>query len=290
MGPSMEDRLAGPLRLVFAGLAAAFAGTGLLFLLFPDGTVRALNAAGRPFGFPPAPPSELRFWLSLGLAYMVLVTLLAAAIARDPRGRAHLIPLLAAGKATSSLTCAGYFVLSMPAFIYLANALVDGSLALIALGAWGAVWATEEATTAHDGALLRQVLDALVPRGGPFPTGAADTDVDLALARYFARLHPYGPAGLRLLLRAIEYGAVVFEHTPPFSRLDPARRERALAAWESSRLGPRRQLLASLKLLAMMHFYERPDVWPALGYDDGYLRQKLLAGPNAAHHAARLAT
>ena len=81
----------------------------------------------------------------------------------------------------------------------------------------------------------------------------------------------------------------MFERTRPFSRLDPVARERALAAWEASRLGPRRQLLASLKLLALMHFYERPEVWPALGYDDGYLRRKLLGGPNAAHHAARLA-
>src|SRR5437667_12778779 len=129
-------------RVLFAGLAAAFAATGLLFLCFPDATIAILNAAGRPFGFPPAPPSPLRFWLSLGLAYMVLVTLLAAAIARDPRGRAHLMPLLAAGKATSSLTCAGYFVFSLPAFLYLANALLDGALALVALGAWAVVWAT----------------------------------------------------------------------------------------------------------------------------------------------------
>src|SRR5213080_3252273 len=277
----MPHRILGALHLLFAGLALAFAATGLLFFLFPDGTVRALNAAGSPLGFPPAPPSALRFWLSLGLAYMVLVTLLAAQIARDPCGRAHLMPLLAAGKATSSLTCAGYFVLSMPAFIYLANALVDGSLALVALGAWAVVWVTDEAPAARD---------ALVPRGGPFPLGAADTDLDAALARYFARLHPLGPAGLRLVLRAIEYGAVVFERTRPFSRLDPAARERALAAGETSRLGPRRQLLASLKLLALMHFYERPEVWPAVGYDGAYLRRKLLAGPNAAHHNARLAT
>jgi len=290
MAAAMPDRILGALRVLFAGLALAFAATGLLFFLFPDGTVRALNAAGSPLGFPPAPPSALRFWLSLGLAYMVLVTLLAAQIARDPRGRAHLMPLLAAGKTTSSLTCAGYFVFSLPAFLYLANALVDGALALVALGAWAVVWATDEAPAARDAALLRAVLDALVPHGGPFPLGAADTDLDAALARYFARLHPLGPAGLRLLLRAIEYGAVVFERTRPFSRLDPAARERALAAWETSRLGPRRQLLASLKLLALMHFYERPEVWPAVGYDDAYLRRKLLAGPNAAHHAARLAT
>src|SRR5438067_1515552 len=154
------------LRVLFAGLAAVFAATGLLFLCFPDATIRTLNAAGRPFGFPPAPASALRFWLSLALAYMVLVTLLAAAIARDPRGRAHLMPILAAGKATSSLTCLGYFVGSSPAFVYLLNALVDGSLALFAIGAWGVVRVTEDLGSARDGALLRAVLDALVPRGG----------------------------------------------------------------------------------------------------------------------------
>ncbi|HLY37466.1 MAG TPA: hypothetical protein VKU61_05485 [Candidatus Binatia bacterium] len=284
----MPTSLDGALRLLFRSLAIAFAVTGLLFFLFPDGTIRFLDAVGRPLGFAEAPVSALRFWLSLAVAYMVLVTLLAAEIARDPRGRAHLMPILAAGKATSSLTCLGYFVASSPTFVYLLNALVDGSLALIVLAAWAVVGLTDDARATRDGALLRAVLDALVPRGGAFPTGAADTDVDAALARYFASLHPLGPAGLRALLLAIEYGAVVFEHTRPFSRLDADGRERALAAWETSRLAPRRQLIASLKLIALMHFYERPDVWPAIGYDDGHLRQKLLAGPNAAHHAARL--
>ena len=276
------------LRLLFTALAAAFAVTGLLFFCFPDATVATLNAAGRPLGFPPAPASALRFWLSLAVAYMMLVTLLAAAIARDPRGRADLMPILAAGKATSSLTCAGYFVASSPAFIYLANALVDGTLALTVLGAYGFVWSTSETGGARDRQLLQAVLEALVPRGGAFATGAADVALDDAVARYFARLHPLGPAGLRVLLRALEYGTVLFERTRPFSRLDAAARERALAAWEASRLGLRRQLVASVKLLGLLHFYERPETWPGIGYDDGYLRRKLLAGPNAAAHAARL--
>jgi hypothetical protein len=284
----MPDPLFRPLRVLFAALAVAFGATGLLFLLVPDGTVRALNAAGRPFGFPPAPPSELRFWLSLAVAYMALVTLLAAAVARDPRGRAHLMPILAAGKATSSLTCLGYFLGSMPAAIYLVNALVDGSLALVVVGCWAVVRITDEAGAARDGARLSAVLDALVPRGGPFPLGAADTDLAAALSRYFASLHPLGPLGLRLLLLALEYGPVVFEWTRPFSQLGPDERARALAAWERSRLGLRRQLIASLKLLALMHFYERPEVWWGIGYDDAHLRRKLLAGPNAAQHAARL--
>src|SRR5437016_5434036 len=225
------DRL---LRLLFTTLAAAFAVTGLLFFRFPHATVGTLNAAGRPVGFPPAPASALRFWLSLAVAYMMLVTLLAAAIARDPRGRADLMPILAAGKATSSLTCAGYFVASSPAFIYLANALVDGTLALVVLGAYGVVWATSGTGGARDRQLLQAVLEALVPRGGAFATGAADVALDDALVRYFARLHPLGPAGLRVLLRSLEYGTVVFERTRPFSRLALAARERALAAGEES--------------------------------------------------------
>jgi hypothetical protein len=199
-----------------------------------------------------------------------------------------MMPVLAAGKATSSLTCLGYFVASTPAFIYLANFLVDGSLALIVLGAWAAVQLVSETGAGRDLERLRAVLDTLVPRGGAFAFGAADTDVDAVLARYFARLHPLGPAGLRLLLLAIEYGAVVFEHTRPFSRLEPGARERALAAWETSRFAFRRQILETLKLLALMHLYERPEAWPAIGYDDAHLRGKLLGGPNARHHAARL--
>lgn len=279
------DRL---LRALFWALCVAFAATGLTFFAFPDATIQVLNTTGHALGFPPAPASSLRFWLSLGVAYMMLVTLLAAAIARDPRGRADLMPILAAGKATSSLTCLGYFLGSQPAFVYLLNALVDGSLTLLVLGAWAVVWATSEEAAAHDRELLRIVLDALVPRGGAFPAGAADTDLDDSVARYFATLHALGPVGLRVLLRILEYGPVVFERTRPFSRLDPEARAHALASWETSRLGVRRQVIASLKLIALLHFYERREIWPGIGYDDAYLREKLLAGPNAAHHAARL--
>jgi hypothetical protein len=275
-------------RIVLLGHAVAFAVVGSLFLIFPDGTVAFINAVGRPLGFPDAPASALRFWWTLGLGYMVMVTLLAVLAARAPRARAHLLPILAAGKGTSSFLCFASFVGGTHAFLYLLNGLVDGTIAVVVLGAWTALWATDPDATARDAPLRRAVLDALVPRGGAFTAGAADVDLDAALVRYFERMHALGPAGLRLLVWAIEWGAVVFERTRPFSRLDPADRERALAAWEHSRLGVRRQLLASLKLLAMMHFYERPEAWAGIGFDEEYLRAKLLAGPNAAAHAARL--
>ena len=67
-------------------------------------------------------------------------------------------------------------------------------------------------------------------------------------------------------------------------------REAYLAGWESSRLAARRQLLNGLKLAVMLHFYDTPEVATAVGFDGTYLRDKLLAGPNAAFHRARLAS
>src|SRR5262249_26859282 len=84
--------------LIFRALAVTFGVVGALFLLFPDGTVRFINACGALFAvFPPAPASDLRFWLSLGVSYMALVTILAALIQRDPARYHHLMPVLAAG-------------------------------------------------------------------------------------------------------------------------------------------------------------------------------------------------
>src|SRR5689334_14615386 len=54
-------------------LAWTFAVVGLIFLFAPNGTVRFINSAGAVFRvFPPAPESELRFWLSLSFGYMVM--------------------------------------------------------------------------------------------------------------------------------------------------------------------------------------------------------------------------
>ena len=75
-----------------------------------------------------------------------------------------------------------------------------------------------------------------------------------------------------------------------FSRLNAGEREVSLAGWETSRLAPRRQLLNGLKLAVMLHFYDAPEVAAAVGFDGTYVRDKLLAGPNAAFHRARLAS
>ena len=79
-------------------MAVGFAVTGFFFIAWPDGTLARLTEFGEHFGdFTPAPETDERLWLSLGFAYMVVITFLAAdrldrrgplpADAPRPRGR-----------------------------------------------------------------------------------------------------------------------------------------------------------------------------------------------------------
>ncbi len=284
-----------PIRTVFQLLAVSFAVVGAIFLIFPDGTVRVINAAGSILRvFPPAPPSQLRFWLSLGVSYMVLVTILAAIIQRDPVRHRDLMPILAAGKFCSSFTCLLFFFFSSPTFLYLLNFLVDGSITLIVLGcyAWVALSADgagDERWLARNARVLAALIETLLPAGGAFELGACDTALAEDLSGYFRQLHPRGLLGLALLLQMMEFGPYMFgPRWTRFTRLTVQGRARYLSGFEQSRLAPRRQLFASLKLITTMHFYGYPTVQDSIGFDRDYLRRKLLAGPNAAHHQARL--
>jgi len=288
-----EDRL---IATIFRLLAITFAVVGTLFLLFPNGTVRCINSLGSIFRvFPPAPESELRFWLSLGVSYMALVTVLAAMIQKDPRRYRLLMPILAAGKFCSSFTCLLFFAFASPTFLYLLNFLVDGSITILVLGcyAWtGLVTGAADddpGVIASSQPILDTLLETLLAADGTAMPAVRETPLVQDLWQYFRQLHVRGPLGLALLLWAIEYGPYVWgPRRRRFTRLAASDRTTYLTSFEQSRRVLRRQLLASLKLIVMLHFYNYPVVQAAVGYDDAYMRAKLLAGPNAEYHGARL--
>jgi len=275
MAPSLRS-LEWWCRLTLRALAASFAIVGTLFLCCPDATIEVMNDVGATLGhFTPAPPSALRFWLSLATGYMVLVTALAHLAQRDLQRHRVLLALLALGKATSSLTCLIFFLFSQRAFIYLANFLVDGSIALAAVAIWAVVpslgsvlrTASELGDRAAQRA-LDSLLDAMVPPGGPFAAGAHEASIAPAIESFVTGA---GPAALR----AFRLGLRVFDVSPyflppfrlrRFSRLPLDDRVVLLTAWEESRLVPRRQAMHLLKLLVMSHFYARPEIEAQIGY------------------------
>jgi hypothetical protein len=127
-------------RLAVLGLrmlAASFAVVGALFLIAPDGTLSVLEDVGDWFGdFAPAPETTEQLWLSLGFAYMVVITGICLVAQADVVRYRPLILVLAAGKAASSLTSLGFFIFDDDVFAYLLNFLVDGSLVLASIWIW----------------------------------------------------------------------------------------------------------------------------------------------------------
>ena len=109
-------------------MAAGFALVGFFFIAWPDGTLARLTEFGDNFGdFAAAPQTDERLWLSLGFAYMVVITGLALIAQADVVRYRPMLLALAAGKAASSITSLVFFAQD-DVFAYLLNGVVDGSL------------------------------------------------------------------------------------------------------------------------------------------------------------------
>ena len=132
-------------RLNLLLMAGGFAITGFFFIAWPDGTLARLTELGGHFGFDtPAPPTDERLWLSLGFAYMVVITFLALIAASDVARFRPMILALAAGKAASSITSLIFFAQD-DVFVYLLNGIVDGSLVFASLFLWSLAGRVEAA-------------------------------------------------------------------------------------------------------------------------------------------------
>jgi hypothetical protein len=109
-------------------MAIGFAITGFFFIAWPDGTLARLSELGGHLGFDTdAPKTDERLWLSLGFAYMVVITALALIAQADVVRYRPMLLALAAGKAASSITSLIFFIQD-DVFAYLLNGIVDGSL------------------------------------------------------------------------------------------------------------------------------------------------------------------
>jgi hypothetical protein len=110
-------------------MAGVFGVVGLLFLLIPQRVIDFFNRISPGLGFIKTQDSGTGFYLVLAVGYMVLVTLLALLMARHP-GNPHFPLLLITGKASSSILSFAMFFVHGPYLIYLANGIVDGTIAL----------------------------------------------------------------------------------------------------------------------------------------------------------------
>lgn len=128
----MKDK--GLLFYRFASLtmAACFAAVGLAFYIAPGPVLEWFNRLSAPLGLAQAPVQPGTFFPVLALAYMYLVTLLAALMFRKP-GHPLFPLLLAQAKLASSALSLLFFFGRDPYLVCLANAVVDGGIGALAL-------------------------------------------------------------------------------------------------------------------------------------------------------------
>ncbi len=120
---------------------------------------------------------------------------------------------------------------------------------------------------AHEYRTLSLLALALFPEGGAFPGGAAEVDLARLLDGFLADEPEWNRSDLKKGLVLLEYGPLVFERRlATFSHLPAEERLRHFERWAEGTLVQRQVATALRKFLSLV-FYDRPEVWPFIGYD-----------------------
>jgi choline dehydrogenase-like flavoprotein len=253
-------------------LAVSFAVVGLLYLVVPTPTLDVISDVGELLGnHTRAPHTQEFMWLSLGFAYMAVITGICLITQADVVRYRPLILLLAAGKAASSLTSLAFFLIQDHVFAYLLGFLVDGSLILLSLWLWTLVGRIDRRPFAAGRAggglgpaerrTLAAIAESMAPGVDGMPAAERDVSVAAPVAEFLRSVPPDFQTQLRLGLRAFEW----MPFPRRFSRLDQAGRERVLKRLEGSRLALKHDLLLMAKLFATLGYAVAPAVEAKVG-------------------------
>lgn len=125
----------------------------------------------------------------------------------------------------------------------------------------------------RNGQIMKAVMNAIIPRGGVFLTGAADCNL---LPRADELLMSYDPS-IRslfpLMLNYIQFSSLL-RTGRVFTSLGEDRGGRVLKAMEESPFLYRRLMILLMKLLTMLTFYEIDDNARLTGYEHDWCHLK----------------
>ena len=162
---------------------------------------------------------------------------------------------------------------------FLGLALGGGSAVLMG-GVAGLAWLRGRAPAAaglrcltdHQYRTLSQLALALFPPEGGFSLGAEGMDLARSFDAFLADEPEWNRSDLGKGLFLLEYGPVIFERRlVTFSHLPAAERLAHFERWNGGGL-VRRQLALALRRFLTLVFYDRPEVWPHIGYDGPLVR------------------
>ena len=114
---------------------------------------------------------------------------------------------------------------------------------------------------------LTSLATALFPEGGAFALGAAPLDLARAFDGFLADEDEDRQGDLEKALLLLEFGPVLYDRRAvTFSHLSPDERLAHFERWIDSDDLVRRQVALAFRKFLSLVFYDRPEVWPSIGY------------------------
>ncbi len=114
---------------------------------------------------------------------------------------------------------------------------------------------------------LSRLVEVMFPASALIPVDAQAFDLPRLFDGWLADEPEALQGDLKTALTLVEFGPILFEarlHT--FSNLPPAERAAHWQGWGHSRLALRRQVSLGLRKFFNLVFFDRPEVWPHIGY------------------------
>jgi hypothetical protein len=119
----------------------------------------------------------------------------------------------------------------------------------------------------HAWRTLDALATALFPPGGAIAQGAASMDLARAFDGFLADEPEHRRRDLSRALLWLEYGPVLYERRlRTFSHLREDERLAHFEAWSTSESLLRRQVASAFRRFLSLVFYDRPEIWPSIGY------------------------
>jgi hypothetical protein len=251
-----------------------YATGGMEFLLGGDMILQTINSlSARVFpGLPlyplPGTSTEGKFWLTLGLSMMAMITYICWAIYRDVRRNCRWATILLLSKFCSSVFYLGFFVADGH-LAYLVGFLTDSPLFIITLALWVPATVGDRWIDDTEEDILAAIGEAMFPRGGAFPEGYVDFRKECIedTRKMFAELYPTTRMGARMMLRALDLSPWFLLFSPAtLRRLPIGKRQELLRRIEQHGFYGFRMIFLMVKIFVAMPFFNREKTLRAVGY------------------------
>ena len=133
---------------------------------------------------------------------------------------------------------------------------------------------------AHNYQTLQALVEVMFPKTEAIPLDAKTMDLARAFDTYLADEPAQNIDDLKKALVLVEFGPLVFDRKlTTFSKLDPEARSVHWVEWGVSDDVVRRQVSVAMRKFFHLVYFDRPEVWPHIGYPGPSLQRKVGAAP-----------